>query len=116
MILQKFIHVHQQIILYNSVDLDGKSTQSNVLFVKVPKTNPLQIIQNLIKGTIQTQVNVEPSFLVVLDMFGRKVKSFKAQIGFQNFDVSTIPPGICILQLVTTDKQTFNERFIKSGY
>lgn len=98
------------------VDLDGKSTQSNVLFVKVPKTNPLQIIQNLIKGTIQTQVNVEPSFLVVLDMFGRKVKSFKAQIGFQNFDVSTIPPGIYILQLVTTDKQTFNERFIKSGY
>ena len=101
------------------VDLDGKSTNSNVLFVKVPQTKPLKIIQNPVSDIMQVQVNVEQAkinLLTLFDFSGRKVKSFKGQNGFQNLDVLFIAPGTYILQLLTTNGQKYIESFIKSRH
>jgi hypothetical protein len=101
------------------VDIDGKSKNSNVLFVKVPQTKPFKIIQNPVNEVMQIQVNVEQAkinLLTVFDFSGRKLKSFKGQNGIQNLDVSFIAPGTYILQLLTTNGQTYNEHFIKNRY
>ncbi len=100
------------------VDLSGKSSYSNTLLVKLPQSSALNIIQNPVQNMLQVQVNSgEPktNYLVVYDCSGRRLKTANVSNGLQTIDISTLPSGTYILQLITSDGQICNERFVKSN-
>lgn len=100
------------------VDLSGKSAYSNTLLVKLPQANALNIVQNPVQNILQVQVNSgapKINFLVVYDCSGRKLETANVPNGLQNIDISRLAAGTYILQLITSDGQICNERFMKSN-
>ncbi len=99
------------------VDLDGRSTYSKILFVKVQQASPVSITGNPVKKQLQVHISLETNkatSLNIFDFMGRKIKAYSPISGFQNLDVSALPSGKYLLQLLTSDGQAFNLRFVKA--
>jgi hypothetical protein len=99
------------------VDLNGKYAYSNILSVKIPQTQVLNIIDNPVQNLLELQINTSSTqlnYVTILDFAGRKLKYFNMKNGVQNIDVSFLPTGNYILQLVTTDGEVYSIHFIKA--
>jgi hypothetical protein len=98
------------------IELDGNYEYSNILLIKLQESQPLIIIGNPIQNNLQVQINGSSSqtnYLSILDFTGRRLKSFNAQNGVQNLDVSSLSVGTYLLQLVSADGKIFSNHFIK---
>jgi hypothetical protein len=99
------------------IDLDGKFAYSKILYVKVQQSNPLSIAGNPVKKQLQVSISMEPSkigSLVVYDLMGRRMKTFKGTNGLQSLDIAVLGAGKYLLQLITVDGQAYNQQFIKA--
>lgn len=97
-------------------DADGKFAYTKMLFVKVPKANPLEIIQPVVKNTLVVSVNMEQAAIKSLSLFdfsGRKLRSFKPLQGIQVLDLSAYASGSYLLQLATADGQVYSRQVVK---
>jgi hypothetical protein len=98
------------------VDLDGKYVYSKILLIKMPQANTLNIIGNPVQNVLQIQINnstLSTNYLSIFDFSGRRLKTFNAQSGLQNIDVSFLSAGSYILQLITADGKVFDKPFVK---
>jgi hypothetical protein len=98
------------------VDLNGNYTFSNILSVKMPQANALNIIQNPVQNNLQFTIdNLQSStnYLSIFDFTGRRVNSFTAQNGVQDIDVSFLTSGTYVLQMITADGQVYDKVFVK---
>jgi hypothetical protein len=98
------------------VDLDGKYVYSKILLVKMPQANTLNIIGNPVQNVLQIQIDnstLSTNYLSIFDFSGRRLKTFNAQCGLQNIDVSFLSAGSYILQLITADGKVFDKPFVK---
>jgi hypothetical protein len=99
------------------VDLNGNSTYSNTLLVKLTQAQNLTILQNPVQNSLQVQLNngnAQTSSLTIFDLLGRRFKSLTVPNGLQTINVSSLPSGTYIIQLITSDGEICNERFIKA--
>jgi hypothetical protein len=99
------------------VDLDGKLTYSNILLVKIAGTNSFTILQNPVQNNLQLQVNAAQSQtnnLSIFDITGRRWKTFTAQNGLQNVDVSLLPSGTYFIKMTASNGQSFEKMFVKA--
>lgn len=96
-------------------DLDGRSAYSKILYVKVEKASPLQLLQNVVHADLQYQVNAElkGSKLRIYDMTGRNVYNADIKEGVQHIDVAGWNAGKYIIRLMTTNGQVYSHQFIK---
>jgi hypothetical protein len=98
------------------VDMDGKSSYSKVLFVKVSKANPLVLVQNAVSSNLQLQINTGQTNIGSLAIFyfsGREHLHFKGKNGSQNINVSGLSSGKYFIRLNTNDGQVYSQQFIK---
>jgi hypothetical protein len=98
------------------VDLDGKTTYSKILFVKVLQANPIKIKTNPVKDNLQLQLNFEATKIKNIKLFdftGRQVKEVSANGNLQNIDISSLVAGKYLLQLITTNGQMYSTSFVK---
>ncbi len=98
------------------VDFDGKYIYSKILQVKFPSLQSLSIISNPVQNLLQLQINSsssQTSYLTIFDFTGRRLKTFNAQNGNQNIDVSFLTSGTYFLQLITSDGDVYDNVFIK---
>lgn len=98
------------------VDRDGKFSYSKILFVKVPKANPLVLLQNAAKNSLQVQINLPSTnrgSIIIYDFLAREVLQLKAISGNQNIDISSLSAGKYIIRLFTKDGQIYNGQFMK---
>ncbi len=98
------------------VDMDGKSSYSKILFVKVSKANPLVLFENAVRGNLPLQVNAEQNnigSLTIFDFSGREHLHFKGKNGSQNINVSGLSSGKYLIRLNTNDGQVYSQQFIK---
>jgi hypothetical protein len=100
------------------VDLNGNATYSNTLLVKLPQATALQILQNPVQNSLQVQVNSgqpKTSTLCIFDFSGRRLKTLTVTNGLQTIDISTLPAGVYIMQLITNNGDLYNEQFVKGN-
>jgi hypothetical protein len=98
------------------VDIDGKSTYSKILFVKVMQASPIKVIENPVKENLQLQLSVEATkikSIILFDFMGRQLKTIKPFSGFKSVNISNLAAGKYLVQLITTDEQGYNIPFIK---
>jgi hypothetical protein len=97
------------------VDLDGRFTYSKILYVKVDKASPLQILQNVVTTNLQYQVDAEftGSKLEIYDMTGRSVYSAVTKPGVQQINVSGWSSGKYLIRLITISGEAYSHQFIK---
>lgn len=98
------------------VDLDGKFSYLKILFVKVPKSNPLVLLQNVVGNNLQVQIKMQQTntgFIIIYDFLGRKVLQFRAINGNQNINISGFSAGKYLIRLLTNDGQAYSNQFIK---
>jgi hypothetical protein len=98
------------------VDLDGKYTYSKILQVNIPQTQALILLGNPVQNNLQIQINnstLSTNYLSIFDFSGRRLKTFNAQNGVQNIDVSFLSSGTYMLQLITADGKVFDKPFVK---
>lgn len=99
------------------VDIDGKFTRSNTLFVKTPERYPLHILQNPVFNNLNIQINlqqIEIGALMLCDFSGRVIRNFTGKNGCQTIDVSSLTSGAYIIQLRTRNGEFFIRQFIKT--
>jgi hypothetical protein len=97
------------------VDLDGRFSYSKILYVKVEKASPLQVLQNVVSTDLQYQVNAElaGSKLEIYDMTGRNVYTANTKSGVQHINVSGWSAGKYLIRLLTVNGQVYSHQFIK---
>jgi hypothetical protein len=98
------------------VDLDGAVSYSKILQVKMRQAEALNIIGNPVQNVLHLQINVslsQANYLSVFDFTGRRLKTFNVQNGIQDIDVSFIPSGTYVLQLIASDGKEYNKVFVK---
>lgn len=98
------------------VDLDGKLSYSKILFVKVPKSNPLLLLQNIVKNNVQVHINllqINIGSIIIYDFSATEVLRPKAISGSQNIDISSLSAGKYLLRLFTKDGQIYSGQFMK---
>jgi hypothetical protein len=97
------------------VDFDGRNIYSKILYVKVEKASPLQILQNVVSTDLQYQVNAElnGSKLMIYDMTGRCVYNIDTKAGVQDINVSGWIAGKYLVRLLTINGQVYSHQFIK---
>jgi Secretion system C-terminal sorting domain len=99
------------------VDLNGSSTYSKILFVKVAEASPIKILENPIANNLNLRINLNASsvkLISIYDMMGRKVKSFSGLTSYQNLDIAKLIGGNYLLQLIDVNGQTYNLQFLKA--
>ncbi len=97
-------------------DFNGSVSYSKILQVNMPQSQALNIIGNPVQHVLQLQINASSSqtnYLSIFDFSGRRLKTFNAQNGVQNIDVSFLNAGSYVLQMITADGEVYDERFIK---
>jgi Secretion system C-terminal sorting domain len=98
------------------VDVSGKISYSKILFVRVQQANPISIVENPVKNKLQLQLALETATIksvVLYDIMGRQIKSFKGNKGAQTIDLSSIARGKYLIQLIVSDGQVFSTPFLK---
>jgi hypothetical protein len=97
------------------VDLDGKSVYSKILYAKVEKASPLQLMQNVVTTSLSYQVNsrVSGSILEIYDMTGRRLYKAAAMEGVQSINVSRWSAGKYLIRLLTNSGEVYSHQFIK---
>jgi hypothetical protein len=97
------------------VDLDGRFAYSKILYVKVEKASPLQILQNIVNTDLQYQVNTEfaGSKIEIYDITGRKVYNILSKMGVQQLSLSGWSAGKYIIRLINNNGQVYCHQFIK---
>jgi hypothetical protein len=95
------------------VDIDGKSTYSKILFVKVNAASSLHLVQNIINSDLQYQVTAAKGNVEVFDITGRKIYSTPAQGGTGHINTSSWCSGKYIIQMVAGDGQVYRDQFMK---
>jgi hypothetical protein len=114
-----FIDNNPQSINYyrlKEVDFDGKYVYSKILSVKMLQANALNIIGNPVQNNLQLIIdNLQSStnYLSIFDFSGRRLKTFNAQTGLQNIDVSFLSSGTYVLQMITADGKIYDQLFVK---
>lgn len=96
-------------------DIDGRSVNSRILYVKVEKASPLQLIQSMVTTDLTYQVSsiVKGSKLEVFDMTGRAVYRGATKSGIQHLNVSQLRPGKYLIRLLATNGQVYSHQFLK---
>jgi hypothetical protein len=96
-------------------DIDGRSVNSKMIYVKVEVASPLQLIQNLVTNDLRYQVisMVNGSKLEIYDMTGRNVYKGEIKAGIQHLDVSRWRAGKYLVRLFATNGQVYSHQFIK---
>jgi len=98
------------------VDLDGKSSFSKILFVRLKNANPFAIIQNQVSSSLQVRINTVQSAtgnLTIHDLLGRVVFKTNAKIGVQNINVMGLAPATYLISLDLKDGQIYTLKFEK---
>lgn len=98
------------------VDLDGRFSYSKILFVKVPKSNPLVLLQNVVTNNLQVQIYLPQTNIgsfTVYDFMGRESLRVKATPGSQNINISSLSKGKYLIRLFINDGEVYNSQFIK---
>jgi hypothetical protein len=97
------------------LDFDGRSNQSKILYVKVPKASPLQLIQTIVNTDLRYQVSpgFNESSLEIYDMNGRTLYKAASRQGTQHINLSGWAVGKYLMRLITNDGQIYTSQFIK---
>lgn len=96
------------------VDIDGKFSYSQILYVKVGAANPLQILTTLVTAKIDISVNTTAAGTInIYDFSGKKVFTQKALPGHQPINVAAYPKGNYLVQLLLNDGSSFSNVFTK---
>jgi hypothetical protein len=97
------------------IDFDGKFVYSKILYVKVEKASPFQIMQNVVNANLQYQVNsgMKGSGIEIYDMTGRSLYKIQTKEGVQYINVSGWNAGKYLIRLLAIDGQVYSHQFIK---
>jgi hypothetical protein len=97
------------------VDLDGRFSYSKILYVKVEKASPLQVLQNVVSSNLQYQVDAgfAGSKLEIFDMTGRTVYNTVTKNGIQQINLSGWSAGKYLIRLIADNGQVYSHQFIK---
>ena len=97
------------------IDFDGRFVYSKILYIKVEKASPLQIMENVVSTHLRYQVNsgMNESRLEIYDMTGRNVYKADTKEGVQLINVSSWSAGKYLIRLLTTNGQVYSHQFIK---
>ncbi|MCX6208450.1 MAG: hypothetical protein NTZ59_02825 [Bacteroidetes bacterium] len=97
------------------IDNDGKFSYSKILFVKMANANPLTIINAPAKSVLQVNIALDNSKLDALelyDLYGRKLKEYKAIQGNQQLNIKQLVSGKYILLLKTTIGEVYQQQVL----
>lgn len=100
----------------NQLDLDGRSSLSNILYVKCDKAVPFEIIQNPVSDALRLNVDDlagATGDLLIYDLSGRLISTTKAKAGVQSIDVAGIAKGNYLICLAVKAGQEYRLRFQK---
>ena len=93
--------------------MDGKTTYSNIVELPLNKpNNSLVILGNPVGNSSELQLN-EPATLTIYDLIGRRLKSVNASGGLQGVDVSFVPAGTYVVQMIGGDGVVTEREFVK---
>ncbi len=98
------------------VDKDGKSSYSKILYVTFNNANPLVIVQNPVKGTLQIQVNSRQPVtgsIIIYDMLGKVLINANVRNGSYNMNVSKFASGKYVVRFHTNEGQVYGRQFVK---
>jgi Secretion system C-terminal sorting domain len=97
------------------IDFDGRFTYSKILFVKMAIANPLSVLTNPAKNYLQVNISLEDSklqTLVLYDLYGKKIKTYKAKQGYQEINVQGLAAGKYLLHLQTKNNEYYLQQVI----
>lgn len=97
-------------------DLDGKETNSRILYVKVNEVSALQLEQNIVNNQLRFRVTNGNTVarLEVYNMSGHLLYTAGAvSTGIHQLDITNWPAGKYIIRLLTREGQLYNQQFIK---
>jgi hypothetical protein len=98
------------------VDLDGRESFSKILYVKVQQANPLAVLQNPAKHTLQLQVGesmVNRSEIIIYDLAGRIVKTSPVSSASMQVNIASLSAGKYFIRILHKDGQAFTQTFSK---
>jgi hypothetical protein len=97
------------------VDFDGRFAYSKILYIKVEKASPLQVMENLVTTNLRYEVisEMKGSRLEIYDMAGRNVYRSTTKAGAQFINVSGWGAGKYLIRLQASNGQVYSHQFIK---
>lgn len=100
---------------FKQVNFDGKLSYSEILFVKVEKASPLQVMQNVVTTDLRYQVSagMNGSKIEIYDMAGRNFYTAGIKEGVQHINVSGWSAGKYLIRLLAANGQVYSHQFIK---
>jgi len=97
------------------VDRSGSVAYSKILYVKMQSTDDIIRMSPSTDGNkLQLLYNssiVKIKQASIIDFSGRRIRSFHTTNNLQSLDISFIPHGIYVLQIITVDGRIFNREF-----
>lgn len=97
------------------VNFDGKTAYSEILYVKVEKASPLQVLENTVTTDLSYQVNagMNGSRIEIYDISGRSFYKNSAKEGVHHINVSGWSAGKYLIRLLAANGQVYTNQFIK---
>jgi hypothetical protein len=97
------------------VNFDGKIAYSEILYVKVEKASPLQVMQNAVTTDLSYQVStgMNGSRIEIYDISGRSFYKNSAKEGMHHINVSGWGSGKYLIRLLAVNGQVYTNQFIK---
>jgi hypothetical protein len=97
------------------VNVDGKIAYSEILYVKVEKASPLQVIETAVTTDLRYYVSsgMNGSRIEIYDISGRSFYKNVAKEGVQQINVSGWSAGKYLIRLLAVNGQVYTNQFIK---